>query len=69
MDGEVVTIAENFVKKKGVLGPIQDFAGPFELSVSRNSIMVHYCACKNMDDFNLFLNALGRARELWNTLK
>lgn len=40
-DGEVVTFAEGFEMRDGILGPFYEAIGPYEISVSRNQVMVH----------------------------
>lgn len=69
MDGEVVTYATNF-KTQGVGAFIQNEPlGPFEVSVSRNRVMIHRASIQNVECRNLFMEALERAFkqfDAWN---
>jgi len=41
MDGRVVTFAMDFKKGDGIFGDSFDAVGPFEISASRNMVVVH----------------------------
>ena len=45
MSGEVVTFATAFERTEGVFGPVYSATGPFEVSASRDAVMVHRAAC------------------------
>lgn len=64
MDGEVVTLATRFEEKPGVFGPIQEAAGPFEVSASRNRIYVHSASLASDESVELLITALRQAQEV-----
>lgn len=66
MDGEVVTFATEFEEKDGLIGGKSYRAlGPFEISASRNCVMVHRASLRGAEYFDAFLEALAMA---WHTL-
>jgi len=60
MDGEVVTFATGF---EGFGGTLQVYKanGPFEISASREMVMVHRAYFNTSESFELFLSALHHA--------
>jgi hypothetical protein len=65
MSGEVVTFATRFEHKPGMPGGYQHY-GPFEVSASRDAVMVHRAECHHPDDVALLIQAIraaGRAME------
>lgn len=46
MSGEVVTFATEFEEKEGVFGSMYSARGPFDVSASRDAVMVHRAECK-----------------------
>lgn len=47
MDGEVVTFATRFEPWDSVFGKAYRAAGPFDVSASRDAVMVHRAECKD----------------------
>jgi hypothetical protein len=62
MDGEVVTFATDFSQTKGVFGPIDKAEGPFEVSASRNAVLVHHAELCSDTDVAQFLEAVQAAK-------
>ncbi|MCA3005717.1 MAG: hypothetical protein IOD15_10195 [Phycisphaerales bacterium] len=63
MDGEVVTFATRFNQVEGVLGPAWEAAGPFEVSASRNAVVVHRAEGQSVDAVRVLLLAIAKAEE------
>lgn len=61
MDGEVITYSTVFIEEDGVFGKSHRAIGTFEISVSRNRLMVHHCTLRNRVDFEMFSRAMGEA--------
>ncbi len=49
MSGEVVTFATEFKELDGAFGPVYDALGPFEVSASRDAVIVHRAECTTAD--------------------
>ncbi|MCA3003748.1 MAG: hypothetical protein IOD15_00100 [Phycisphaerales bacterium] len=63
MDGEVVTFAARFKQVEGTFGPDWDALGPFEVSASRNAVVVHRAECRSTVDVRVLLLAIAKAEE------
>lgn len=64
MDGRVVTFASDFVEeRKGIVAPIVDAVGPYEVSASRNAVMVHRASVSDLHSFNELNSAIQMAWE------
>lgn len=61
MDGKVRTFASAFVTQLGVVGISYTAVGPFEISVSRNALMVHRAELKTPHQVIRFREAIGLA--------
>jgi hypothetical protein len=62
MSGKVVTFAAGFKKEAGLLGDIDTPTGPFEVSVSRDAVMVHRAECSTPEETDLLIEALRLAK-------
>jgi len=49
MSGEVVTFATGFNQSKGVFGPSYEPTGPFDVSASRDAVIVHRAECRDAE--------------------
>jgi hypothetical protein len=61
MDGKVVTFAEGFDEFEGVFGPHHTAKGPFEISASRNAVIVHRAECSSHAQIVALLEAVAQA--------
>lgn len=61
MDGEVVTFATSFSERPGAFGPIYDSQGPFQVSASRNAVIVHRAELTSAQDLAAFVKAVDLA--------
>jgi len=68
MSGKVVTISAAFADHDGAFGSYSIAIGPFEVSASRNGVVIHRAHCKSDGDIDLLIVAIGRARRLWREL-
>ena len=50
MSGEVVTFATRFEPWDSAFGKTYRAAGPFDVSASRDAVMVHHAECKNREE-------------------
>lgn len=62
MDGEVVTFAESFELRPGIIGPLHEARGPFEISASRNCVTIHRAELRSDADVERFSMALREAQ-------
>lgn len=62
MSGKVVTFATGFTKERGILGDSDKPTGPFEVSASRDAVMVHRADCTNTEQVDLLIEALRLAK-------
>jgi len=69
MSGKVVTFAQGFSKEEGVFGPRDEANGPFEVSVSRDAVMVHRADCRTAEDVDCLIEALTKAKEQFPRLR
>lgn len=67
MDGRVVEFARDFTEtdpeRKGFPFPLPEAKGPFQVSASRNRVLVHRASIDNLHDLNDFLSAMQKAWE------
>lgn len=63
-DGRVITFAESFEEIEGVFGTRYQAVGCFEISASRNKVIVHNATIRTQHQSNLFVAAFILA---WNT--
>jgi hypothetical protein len=68
MSGKVVTISAAFADHDGAFGSYSIAIGPFEVSASRDAVMVHRAHCVSDADIDGLLTAIERARRLWREL-
>lgn len=64
MSGKVVTYATGFREEPGVFGPLQHATGPFEVSASRDAVIVHRAECVTGDAVSALLVAINTARNI-----
>lgn len=57
-DGEVVTFATGFSGERGVFGESYRATGNFEVSASRNAVVVHRAECREASDVGLLVDAI-----------
>lgn len=69
MDGRVVTYAPRFHKIDGVFGNDYNARGSFEISVSRDKILVHKCEVTNEQELLEFFGAFKEAEKQFKYLK
>lgn len=61
MDGSVVMFATAFDESKGALGKSYDARGPFEVSASRNAVIVHHADCRTSEHVDALIQAVRNA--------
>lgn len=62
MDGEVVTFATAFKEKPGIFGrAAYEAIGPFEVSASRDAVIVHRATISSADSMDRLVEALRLA--------
>lgn len=66
MDGEVVTLAPRFFQDDSIPG--FRACGPFEISASREAVMVHYARFVSVRELEQFEDALRHARDIFVVL-
>src|SRR5690349_11616135 len=64
MSGKVVTYATGFREEPGVFGATHVATGPFEVSASRDAVIVHRAECRTGEDVSALLVALNSARNI-----
>jgi len=62
MDGEVITFSTDFDEAEGIFGQRFDARGPFEVSASRNAVIVHRAELHSDTDVEQFLEAVLMAK-------
>lgn len=62
MDGDVVTFATGFDRRPGVFGESADAKGPFEVSASRDMVMVHRADLASDAAVDEFIEAVRKAQ-------
>lgn len=68
MSGEVVTFAVEFSNRDGVFGTIYAPSGPFEVSGSRDAVVVHRAECKTAEEVAALVEAVECAECVRQTL-
>lgn len=61
MSGKVITFATNFKQVEGLMGPRDEPEGPFEVSVSRDALMVHRAECSTPEQVGVLIEAIRLA--------
>lgn len=69
MSGKVVTFALDFNQEEGIFGPMDVASGPFEVSVSRDAVMVHRAECRGPEEVDLLIEALNFAKGQFDRLR
>lgn len=67
-DGEVVTFATAFVKRDGVFGDRYETYGPFQVSASRNAVVVHHGCAESPDEIEALIDAIRAAEHVRHRL-
>ena len=62
MDGMVVTVATEFTDDDKA-------RGPFEVSASRNAVMVHWATCRTEWEIDALIEALKVAKTRWQKIR
>jgi hypothetical protein len=68
MDGKVVVYAQSFVDHNGLFGSVADAMGPFEVSASRNAVIVHRAECKTPEQVDSLIEAIRAAEQTMRSL-
>ncbi len=68
MDGEVVTFASGFEPWESVFGTAHRAIGPFEVSASREGVLVHRADCKGRESIDALIHAVQSARRVFQEL-
>ena len=63
MDGEVVTFALGFSSRPGAFGDLYSAQEPFEVSASRNTVVVHHAALGSDEAVERFIEAVRAAQK------
>lgn len=61
MDGYVETFAEGFESTRGVFGESFNAIGPYEVSASRNRVVVHRAVIGNAAELESLIDSLRKA--------
>lgn len=61
MDGKVVTFSPEFKSVSSALGDYDKACGSFEISASRNAVMVHKADLSTASEVSAFLEAISAA--------
>lgn len=69
MSGKVITFALGFEQEKGILGDRDVPTGPFEVSVSRDAVMIHRAECATQEQVDLLVEAMSMAAAEWSRLR
>ena len=69
MSGEVVTFATSFYSEPGAFGTMYKARGPFDLSASRDAVIVHRAELKSELDFLVFQVAAEAAKVAFERLQ
>lgn len=67
MDGKVVTYATEFIDQNGAFGPYRVAVGAFEVSASRNCVLVQRARITKKEDLEALKEALDKAFENYDT--
>lgn len=63
MSGEVVTVSTAFEEWDSAFGPAWRAVGPFEVSASREAVVVHRAECRTDEDANALIAAIECAND------
>lgn len=69
MSGKVVTFATSFRQEDGLIGMSDVAQGPFEVSVSRDAVIVHHADCRTPESVDALIEALRLAKEQFPRLR
>lgn len=61
MSGEVVTFTTAFTPCNSAFGKAWEAAGNFEVSASRDAVVVHHATCKSTEEVDELIEAIRRA--------
>ena len=61
MSGEVVTFSTAFTPWDSVFGKAWKAVGNFEVSASRDAVVIHHAECKSMEEVDELVEAIRRA--------
>ena len=62
-DGEVVTFAKAFDSRPGAFGELHEACGPYEVSASRNAVVVHRADLSSDEAVEDFIAAVREAQQ------
>lgn len=68
MSGEVVTFATDFEPWDSAFGVAYRATGPFDVSASRDAVIVHRAECRDAAEVSALIDALRHAEEARATL-
>lgn len=69
MDGEVVTFATGFETRESIFGAEFRTTGPFEVSASRDAVIVHRAACTGPESVAALIAAIRFANDAMQRLE
>ena len=69
MSGEVVTFATSFEPWNSAFGKAYRAAGPFDVSASRDMVMVHHAGCETAEQTDALLRAIRAAENVRRALE
>lgn len=69
MSGEVVTFSTAFDERDSAFGKAYDATGFFEVSASRDAVIVHKADCQNAEQVATLLRAIEGAEHVRRTLE
>jgi len=69
MSGEVVTFATSFEPWDSAFGKAYRAAGPFDVSASRDMVMVHHAGCETAEQTDALLRAIRAAENVRRALE
>lgn len=64
MSGKVVTYSTSFEEVDGIMGPRMEPTGHFEVSASRDAVMVHRCEIRTDWQLETFKAAIDAANQM-----
>jgi hypothetical protein len=68
MSGEVVTFATSFEQVDEIIGERFDAEGPFEVSASRDAVIVHRAECSDAEQVQALIQAIKHAEDARSAL-
>ena len=63
MSGEVVTFAMGFSSRPGAFGDLHEAKAPFEVSASRDAVVVHHASLGSDEALERFIEAVREAQK------